>query len=208
MRNISPWNTPAETGSSHAIAFPADVISNLEPGDYIAAFNAAGICTGLSQVDHPEVSVALTVYGDDILTDANDGMAEGEQISFKIFKTSIGESMDAFVEFDQNYTQSDGTFADNGLSVISSLKESYLGVSETGSAYFEIFPNPAGNHVNIISGIEGNYHLKLQNMSGQLVLKKLLNGDARIDVSNLSRGVYFIEISGQQSSTVSKLIIK
>jgi hypothetical protein len=116
--NNTPWNTPVQTGSSHTIAFPSEIISNLKPGDYIAAFNDEGICTGLTQIGDPGESVALTVYGDDILTDANDGMAEGEQISFKIFKTSIGESMDAFVEFDQNYTQSDGTFADNGLSVL------------------------------------------------------------------------------------------
>lgn len=208
FRNISPWNTPVETGSSHTFAFPADVISNLEPGDYIAAFNAEGICTGLSQIDQPQASVALTVYGDDMLTPEDDGMAEGEEVWFKIFKTAQGESLNVFVEFDGSYAQHNGVFADNGLSVVASLKESASGMSESNSTGFDIFPNPAGDHVNIIVGNVGTCQVKLQQMNGQLVMNEMFSGDARIDVSDLSRGVYFVEIIGQKSRSVSKLIIK
>lgn len=208
LNNLTPWNTPVETGSSHTIAFPADVISSIEAGDYIAAFNTGGLCTGMVQCSSTAENLALTVYGEDMLTPENDGMAEGEHIYFKVFKTNQGESMDVYVDFDGSYALSDGTFADNGLSVVSSLKESSSGISEVGKAGFEIFPNPAGSYINIVAGSEGDYQLKIQHMNGQLVMSKVLNGDTRIDVSGLSRGVYFAEISGQQSKTISKLILK
>lgn len=208
LTNLTHWNDPVPTGYTHTIAFPATVLESLDAGDYIGAFNAEGVCAGMARAEHLNENLALTVYGEDISTAESEGMAEGAEIIFRIYKPAVGEDMTAEVTFNSSYAQADGRFTDNGLSVVSALKFSSASISESGSQEYDIFPNPAGNQVYIrnTNGVE--YQLKLQNMSGQLVLEETLAGDAGFDVSHLRRGVYFVEISNGKSSTITKLILK
>jgi len=208
VRNLTPWNDPVATGFTHTIAFPASVLQGLEKGDFIGAFNQEGICAGLTQIDDPAENTALTVYGEDISTVESEGIAEGGEMIFKVFKSAEGESVTASVTFDGSYTHADGRFADNGLSVASSLKFSSTSVQEVVGNAIDIFPNPAGNTVNIRVANNRNYELRLQNMSGQLVMDKSMTGSNAIDVSHLSRGVYFMELSNGNTRTITKLILK
>jgi len=68
------------------------------------------------------------------------------------------------------------------------------------------FPNPAVNNVSITTtGFEtGQYHINLYNMLGRIVKKQPIDiaGDSsfRLDVSDLSRGTYFYNISDSASN--------
>lgn len=208
MTNLTPWNSPVETGFTHTIAFPASVLTSVSKGDYIAAFNSEGACTGMTQVETTGQNLALTVFGEDITTTENEGMNEGEEMIFKIFRTKTGEPVPAQVQFDGNYASADGLFADNGLSVASSLKVSSTGISEIGSSDFEIFPNPAANQITVRTTEDGNYHLQIRNMNGQLVISQNCHGTSQIDVSDVSRGVYTVELTGEQTKAISKLILR
>jgi hypothetical protein len=206
--NHTPWNSPAETGYSHTFAFPAEVLQNVNSGDYIAAFNSAGTCVGMTQMEDPTVSLPLTVFGDDPTTTKIEGLQDGEEILFRLYSMMENEALDLQIAFDGNYVQNDGTFADNGLSVVSSLKVSSTGLSESDNALFEIFPNPAGNLVNIKMNDNETYLLSLQNINGQQVLSMSFTDAAKLDVAHLSRGVYFVEIIGQDTRSINKLVLK
>lgn len=208
MVNLTPWNSPVETGFTHTIAFPSFVLTSLSKGDYIAAFNSEGICAGMAQIETTDRNLALTVFGEDMTTAESEGMNEGEEMIFKIYNTRTGESVPAEVLFNGSYASADGLFADNGLSVASSLKVSSTGISEIGSGNFEVFPNPAGNQVTVRISDGGDYRLQIRNMNGQLVISQNCNGTSQIDVSDVSRGVYTVELTGEQTKAITKLILK
>ncbi|HEY1046373.1 MAG TPA: T9SS type A sorting domain-containing protein [Bacteroidia bacterium] len=67
----------------------------------------------------------------------------------------------------------------------------------------QIYPNPADSRVEITTTLEGD--LKLNNAEGKLLLKQNVPaGKSELDCSQLSTGVYTIEING----TVHKLVVR
>ncbi|HEY1046372.1 MAG TPA: T9SS type A sorting domain-containing protein [Bacteroidia bacterium] len=67
----------------------------------------------------------------------------------------------------------------------------------------QIYPNPADSRVEITTTLEGD--LKLYNAEGKLLLKQNVPaGKSELDCSQLSTGVYTIEING----TVHKLVVR
>ncbi|GIV42671.1 MAG: hypothetical protein KatS3mg034_1981 [Vicingaceae bacterium] len=58
---------------------------------------------------------------------------------------------------------------------------------------FYLFPNPCRNYLNIMLPANGQYHLKILSISGQMIKEIQLNyGQALIDLSSVPSGVYFI----------------
>ena len=76
-----------------------------------------------------------------------------------------------------------------------------LSVSDISRSSVTLYPNPAKDILNIRSGSE-NSSYELVNMAGQLVGKGLV-GNGNINVSKLTKGVYFINI--EQNGMVTKL---
>ena len=78
----------------------------------------------------------------------------------------------------------------------------------------KIYPNPAENYINIDfqSAADTEIEILIYNTVGQLVLEqkgnsKILGSDYRMDVSPLSKGLYFIRIKSDWAS-VSQQFIK
>ena len=70
---------------------------------------------------------------------------------------------------------------------------------------FNLYPNPVSNQLIIASeGIETE-KIKVYSMSGIQVLEASAAANS-IDVSNLSEGLYFIEISSSEGKRVQKFI--
>ena len=71
---------------------------------------------------------------------------------------------------------------------------------------FEVRPNPASSVVNITSVMEGEAEVNIFDMTGRCVKKTLVNdlNDAAINIEDLSKGVYLINING----VVEKLIVE
>ena len=85
-------------------------------------------------------------------------------------------------------------------------------VLSTNSATYEsnlnIYPNPATDHINIdfgnLDNVEG-WNIKIINILGQEVLSQPMNTD-KINVSELSKGIYIIKISDAMSQIDRKFI--
>ncbi|MFC6223264.1 CotH kinase family protein [Hymenobacter artigasi] len=69
------------------------------------------------------------------------------------------------------------------------------------------YPNPASDYLTIDSGGSG-CTVSIRNLQGkEVLLTGLLNGQNKLDISQLSKGLYIIKIETTNSSSISKLLI-
>lgn len=67
-----------------------------------------------------------------------------------------------------------------------------------------IFPNPANSEINIVLPSNDNTQIEITNAMGQLIIKD--QNKNKIDISNLTNGLYFISVKQGQQSYTQKLI--
>lgn len=75
---------------------------------------------------------------------------------------------------------------------------------------FDIFPNPAKNNIIVKLNSDKNEQITIYNSMGQTIYKASIATEEtilNIDVSNLTKGIYIIEIRGALTSNTKKLII-
>jgi hypothetical protein len=84
------------------------------------------------------------------------------------------------------------------------------GVEEFGQGLLSVFPNPASDKVIVCySGTEKNTFYKVFDLTGKIVLKgSILNENNAVDLSDLSSGVYVIDVFSNAYSVGKKLIVK
>lgn len=72
----------------------------------------------------------------------------------------------------------------------------------------KVYPNPAQDYISF--SLPGNelYTVKLYNSNGASVLETRIRGNNRIDISILTKGLYFYKISGKAEEIISGKIIK
>lgn len=91
-----------------------------------------------------------------------------------------------------------------------------VGITKTTNKNsFAVYPNPASNRVNISGNFKGfvNPEVLVVNILGEIVLKQNLNQDTEnavtIDISNITKGIYFVKILDNKASKfVKKLIVE
>jgi ELWxxDGT repeat protein len=71
----------------------------------------------------------------------------------------------------------------------------------------KIHPNPVSNNLTIETQFTGNLQLQVFNQLGQLVLKRNTSSSL-LDVSNLSKGLYFLKIDSKNDETQTIKFIK
>jgi len=201
-QNLTPWNDVGHSPISHLVGFPANVIEELEKGDYIGVFNADGVCAGLTIVS--DEATAITASGEDQF--GGIGFNEGEQFNFKLYRSSTSEEFALEVEFVPGTSQA-GQFSANGLSVVANLKFAPTGFNGVNFTNLQVYPNPAHEFVNI-SGIEGPAEVEITNGVGQVVYDSKLILPAKLNLLGQPEGIYFISIKSEEVTTMKKLVIK
>ena len=84
-----------------------------------------------------------------------------------------------------------------------------LSFSNKETKGFSIFPNPATTQFSIDADLTAKTSVQILNYNGQLVKEiNQLNSSNQIDVSNLSSGVYFVNILINDSFSTEKLIVR
>ena len=70
-----------------------------------------------------------------------------------------------------------------------------------------LFPNPANNSITIktLSQTKDDI-ISLYNIQGQLIQKQLLNTSSEINISNLEKGVYFLNVSNTEKTIVKRFV--
>ena len=75
----------------------------------------------------------------------------------------------------------------------------------------KIYPNPANEFI-VIEGMKQGYRMdfKIISSTGQLVQNGSINSNSRfeVDVQNLSKGLYFIQLNSDQETEIQKIVIE
>ena len=94
---------------------------------------------------------------------------------------------------------------DNPLMGYALFKSYPLSISEKEISKFKIFPNPANNDLYVLSEKAAINSISIISINGRKVLKTT-NTKSAIDVSSLSKGLYFLEIIALEGRYVQKFI--
>ncbi len=80
-------------------------------------------------------------------------------------------------------------------------------IKEFSKSNIRIYPNPTTGIVNINSKRNRIKNVSITNISKQMVYKKTVNGfDITIDISNLPKGIYFVNVITKNGNFVEKVI--
>jgi hypothetical protein len=207
-----PWPI-ARTGNVHLISISAEAINQLENANYIGAFNSEGNCVGYAEISGATENILLTVYGDDLMTDENDGLEEGESISLQGFSYSSDKETPLQAEWNPAFASVDGLFAGEGLSQITAFKAGAIAGSESSDlAQVMVYPNPAKDVFTItptgfktLSGLAAS----LITADGRPVKTFTLSGEkTTVDISGLQPGVYLLRIAVDENVVVKRIVVQ
>ena len=100
---------------------------------------------------------------------------------------------------------------DNPSVVVGVTANVIVGIDENGNEvkdYVFAFPNPANETLNVKTNGTMN-HIRLLNSIGQMVYDSKLNGnEARINISDLNTGVYFLQVETDHGVSTQKIIVE
>lgn len=85
-----------------------------------------------------------------------------------------------------------------------------LSIQDSAENHFALYPNPTYNTIYIQSNLNSDFEINVFDVVGKKILHKTGNQNIEsLDVSHLSKGVYFVRIRDMKSNlTQTKKIIK
>lgn len=123
----------------------------------------------------------------------------------------VGESYSSSDQVSDNY----GSTAREDMWVTRITTDNLSSISEKEDLgrKIELLPNPAKDEVKISASFKrsGTYHLAIRDMNGRRILQERnFSFGSRIDVSEMSRGLHFLEIVEERSGrrAVKKLMLR
>lgn len=203
----APWEI-TRTGSAHLFSVATAALQTFEAGDIIAAFNSEQLCVGMAQITGTNENLLLTAYGDDITTEAIDGLTESENISFKVYDQSEGTITEVAATYNMQMPNG-GSYVEFGASGILAFKASATAIGDEQAAIIQVYPNPATNMINVM-GFAAETQIILTNTQGQVVLTSnaATGATVQIDLNGLSSGVYLLQTKAADQSSVQKIFIR
>lgn len=87
-----------------------------------------------------------------------------------------------------------------------------VGIADKGVAACQIFPNPAGEQLNLLfpEGMQDEISCKIMDLSGKLVFQQKLEGGRlhRLSLKSLEEGFYFIQIENKKQRLTKKIVVR
>jgi len=207
---LTKFAKSTNTGTNMTIGIPVDSWETIpNEGDEIAAYATNGMLVG--SVTYTGSSTALTVWGDDKTTDELDGLLDGEEILFEIWRKSDDRIDELKID---TWREGNNVYSDNGIAIVGDISTV---VSGLGYALYPNVPNPFGSvtSISFFTPESGDVKIGVYDMLGNLV-KELTNetydaGMYMLEFSSedVSAGTYFIRMTaGGFSVTNTMNIVK
>jgi hypothetical protein len=166
-------------------------------GDEIAAYDESGKLIG-STLFNGE-NIALTVWGDDLTTDAKDGLAIGEKVTFKLWNADMNTESTLVVT---NWDAGSDIYTIDGISIASNI---ILSGTTTADAYklYQNVPNPFNGTTAIKFYVPENTEVTIgvYNMLGEYVAEVTNDiftagkHEVVFNSNNLGQGTYFVRMT-------------
>ncbi|MBE0638139.1 MAG: T9SS type A sorting domain-containing protein [Bacteroidales bacterium] len=207
LLDLSQFNL-AVTPITHIVAIPSTVGNTFIQGDMIAAYDEEGHCYGVTVWKNE--TTALTLFGNDPTTVEKEGFNENEQVIFKLLRNSTDTEYMLNFSFEMAYPNNNALFSENGISVVKSVELSATGIS-ISSLYeqIQIVPNPAKNEFSIQfpGGGSVDATLEIFRIDGQPVMgRQIIGQKQQVDISELSVGVYILQIEVNKQQFTRRLV--
>jgi hypothetical protein len=72
-----------------------------------------------------------------------------------------------------------------------------------------VFPNPAGDHINIVYELSDCYTAQIFDLSGRLIIQETMKGnEALLQIGTLESGTYILKLAIDNIPSVSSIFIK
>ena len=98
-------------------------------------------------------------------------------------------------------------YADGGVSAPECVQVDFTTGIEENLEQVSIYPNPVNSTLNIEGG-NAQYTYAMYNGMGQLVANGTANGNTQINVSDMTKGVYFLRLTTGTQVRVDKVVVK
>ena len=73
------------------------------------------------------------------------------------------------------------------------------------SQIVRIFPNPVNDQLTILTETPRDFHLQLIASDGRIMLTERFNGNHRINLGHLPRGLYMLKLSSEEAAYIEKV---
>jgi hypothetical protein len=132
------------------------------------------------------------------------GTFSGTGVSGNAFNPGVGQGS---YNIYYTYPDANNCTANDSVMVVVGLCS---GIKEVVNPnIFKIFPNPANDYFIIKTESADAFNLKITDASGKLIQNRQLNGVSnRINIDNLAKGIYFIEVQDAGSYIYRQKLIK
>ncbi len=87
-------------------------------------------------------------------------------------------------------------------------KTSNTGIKSIHDLGIKVYPIPVNNYLTIEQSSNVNTLISLINILGEVVLNKQINYSENIDLSGLSKGIYFLSLENSNGKAIQKIIIQ
>ena len=184
------YNTPEAKEYSMNIALPLDLLNDFVIGDEIAVKNHNNVVIASSVFNNQPVVLTLWINEEDLNS------------NFNLFQWSSTQNREHKIDF----TSSSSLLINNSVLIADAISTIQL------EDAFSVYPNPSSDKatvkVSLIKSTETS--IRMYNTLGEQVMlisqAILANGVSSVsfDVSNLTRGIYFIKLTSDTYSEVQK----
>jgi len=178
-------------------------------------------------LQHPELEVAkihLDNAGDsydsqsaNYLTEINTIGYDWKELNYATFQWEIHDTLIYIVKtiegdyWEMIFTGFSGT--STGVIEFNKQKISSAGIAESSISFVELYPNPSSGMVTLAYVAESNLQFEVINSGGQRVHSSQTEGQSgaissvQLDLSNLEKGLYFVQITDNKGSIITKKLI-
>jgi hypothetical protein len=192
------YESAQNTGSNMTIGLPTTAWEVMPAiGDEIAAYDESGRLIGSTSFNGD--NIALTVWGDDLTTDAKEGLATGEKVTFKLWNSDINTESTLVVT---KWDAGSDTYTIDGISIASNI---IVSGSTSADAYklYQNVPNPFNGTTTIKFYVpeSAEVTVSVYNMLGEYVAEvtnDIFNAgkhEVVFNSNNLGQGTYFVRMT-------------
>lgn len=197
------------TGSSSVILVN---LQELEFGDEIAVFNSKNDLVGASFSNGSETPIVI--WGDDLSTAMQDGANDGELLHLQLWQRKINKISTLEIKKVTDKLSS----MELGNSIVytkDAILETDCALASTGvednksdETGIRVYPNPTSDFVSIVTTFDMNKIRLIDNL-GKVVLEQNVDNDKiELNLKQLSKGAYTIEIQTQTGVSYQKLLVQ
>ena len=108
-----------------------------------------------------------------------------------------------YIPGDQVYSNGNA----NGIRMIMGEDSGGLNIDETTSN-FNVYPNPSKGILNIEINESDSYVVRISDIIGKLVSEEKIHSNTTLDLNTLDKGVYFVNISNNETQHITKVVIE